>query len=286
MSSATKTRHRSAPPAKKAKLGQNFLIDFDAAQRIVDALGDISQSTVVEIGPGRGVITKLLAEKAAKLIAVELDRTLTAQLRMSFARKPHVEVLEADILHVDCDALVQGRGKQITTAPKGMPTKVARVVGNLPYYITSDILLKLFECHKNFDRIVIMVQREVAERIAAAPGSSEYGLLSATCQLFADVEMLFTLPPEAFSPAPKVHSTVLRMRVAPKWNELGVEVGPFITFLKLSFAQKRKTLANNLKEQFSGARVRESLLAAGASTDARAEALDLRCMSAIFKSLS
>ena len=286
MVAVAKAGNRSAPPAKKAKLGQNFLIDFNAAQRIVDALGDISQSTVVEIGPGRGVITKLLAEKAAKLIAVELDRTLTAQLRMNFARKPHVEILEADILRVDCDALVQGRGKQITTAPKDMPIKVARVVGNLPYYITSDILLKMFECHKNFDRIVIMVQREVAERIAAAPGTSEYGLLSATCQLFADVEILFTLPPEAFSPPPKVHSTVLRMRVAPKWNELGVAVEPFIAFLKMSFGQKRKTLANNLKDKFPTDSIRRSFADAGVSHDVRAEALDLPQMSAIFKSLS
>jgi 16S rRNA (adenine1518-N6/adenine1519-N6)-dimethyltransferase len=284
VATAVKPRHSS--PAKKPKLGQNFLIDFDAAQKIVDALGDISQSTVVEIGPGKGVITKLLAERAARLIAVELDRTLTAQLRMNFARKHHVEILEADVLKVDCESLVQGRAKQMTTAPQGMQKKVARVVGNLPYYITSDILLKLFECHTNFDRIVIMVQREVAERIAASPGSSEYGLLSATCQLFTDVERLFTLPPEAFNPPPKVHSTVLRMRVAPKWAELDVEAEPFIAFLKLSFGQKRKTLSNNLKERFSAECVRSSLASAGVAPDARAEALDLTHMAAIFKTLN
>jgi 16S rRNA (adenine1518-N6/adenine1519-N6)-dimethyltransferase len=284
VATAAKTRHPSTP-AKKPKLGQNFLIDFDAAQRIVDALGDISQSTVVEIGPGRGALTSLLADRAAKLIAVEFDRTLTAQLRMNFARKPHVEILEADILRIDCDSLVQGRAKQVTTAPQGIPVKVARVVGNLPYYITSDILLKLFECHKNFDRIVIMVQREVAQRVAAEPGSSDYGLLSATCQLFSDVEILFTLPPEAFSPPPKVHSSVLRMRVSPKWTSLGIEVEPFIAFLKLSFGQKRKTLANNLKERFPANKVRESLSTTGLNTDVRAEALSLPQMSAIFKSL-
>jgi 16S rRNA (adenine1518-N6/adenine1519-N6)-dimethyltransferase len=281
-----KTRQYAERPVKKAKLGQNFLKDATAAQRIVDALGDISQSTVVEIGPGRGAITKLLAEKAAKLIAVEIDRTLTAQLRMNYARNPRVEILEANILHVDCDSLVQGRGKQMTTAPQGMPVKVARVVGNLPYYITSDILLKLFECHRNFDRIVIMVQREVAVRIAAPPGSSDYGLLSATCQLFTDVENLFTLPPEAFSPAPKVHSTVLRMRVAPKWTDLGVEIEPFIAFLKLSFGQKRKTLPNNLKERFPSDKIRHALSSAGVKADVRAEALDLARMAAIFKGLN
>ena len=286
MATAAKIRHRSAPPAKKAKLGQNFLIDFDAAQKIVDALGDISQSTVVEIGPGKGVITKLLAERAAKLIAIELDRTLTAQLRMNFARQHHVEILEADVLKVDCDSLVQGRAKQITTAPQGMPKRVARVVGNLPYYITSDILLKLFECHTNFDRVVIMVQKEVADRIAASPGSSDYGLVSATCQLYADVELLFTLPPQAFSPPPKVHSTVLRMRITPKAADLGVNADAFIAFLKLCFGQKRKTLFNNLKDKFPAEDVRQAVSAAGASPDVRAEALDLKCMARVFQRLS
>src|SRR4051812_31717919 len=111
----------------------------------------------------------------------------------------------------------------MTTAPQDMPQRVASVVVNLPYYITSDMLLKLFECHRNFDRIVIMVQKEVADRIAASPGSSDYGLLSATAALFTDVENLFTLPPNAFSPAPKVHSSVLRLRVAPKAAKLGVD---------------------------------------------------------------
>lgn len=287
MATAAKTRHRSANrPAKKAKLGQNFLIDATAAQRIVDALGDISDATVVEIGPGRGAITKLLAAKAKKLIAIELDRTLTAQLRMTYLRSHNVEIIEANILHMDCDALVQGRAKQVTTAPQDTPTKIAHVVGNLPYYITSDILLKLFECHRNFDKIVIMVQREVADRIAADPGSSDYGLLSATAQLFTDVENLFTLPPEAFSPPPKVHSTVLRLRVAPKACELGVVPAPFIGFLKLAFGQKRKTLINNLKDKFEAKRVREELHGGGLSESVRAEAIGLEQMASLFKSLT
>src|SRR6185312_2412937 len=106
------TRQRSENrPAKKARLGQNFLTDIAAAQRIVDALGDIANSTVVEIGPGRGAITKLLASKAQRLIAIELDRTLAAQLRMAYTKQPHVEIIEADVLHIDCDSLVQGRSK-------------------------------------------------------------------------------------------------------------------------------------------------------------------------------
>ena len=122
-----------------------------------------------------------------------------------------------------------------------------RVVGNLPYFITSDILLRLFEFRQYFETIVLMVQREVAERLAATPGRSEYGLLSATAQLYARVEKLFTLPPDAFSPPPKVESTVVRLRMAPKIDSLGVPEAGFINFLKLAFGQKRKTLWNNLK---------------------------------------
>jgi 16S rRNA (adenine1518-N6/adenine1519-N6)-dimethyltransferase len=286
VAATAKSRHRSADrPTKKPKLGQNFLVDIGAAQRIVDALGDISRCTVVEIGPGRGAITGLLASKAEKLIAVELDRTLAAQLRMAYLRKPHVEILEADILHIDCDSLVQGRSKQITTAPQEMPHKVARVVGNLPYYITSDILLKLFECHKNFDRIVIMVQKEVADRIAAESGTSDYGVLSATAQLFADVENLFTLPPEAFSPPPKVHSSVLRLRIAPKAAVLGVDEKGFIAFLRSLFAQKRKTLSNNLKPHFESAQITSAIRTTGLKADVRAEAVPLEQMAALYKSL-
>ena len=124
-------------------------------------------------------------------------------------------------------------------------------MGNLPYFITSDILLRLFEFRQYFETIVLMVQREVAERLAAAPGGSDYGLLSATAQLYARVEELFTLPPSAFSPPPKVESTVVRLRMASKLDSLRVPEAAFIDFLKLSFGQKRKTLSNNLRRNTS-----------------------------------
>lgn len=287
MATTAKTRHRSENrPAKKPRLGQNFLADDAAAQRIVDALGDISGSLVVEIGPGGGAITRLLAKKAGRLIAIELDRTLAAQLRMAHARDPRVEIIEANVLNVDFDSLVQGRSKQVSTAPQDIPLKVARVTGNLPYYITSDILLKLFECHRNFDRIVIMVQREVADRIAAEPGTRDYGLLSVTARLFSDIENLFTLPPDAFSPAPKVHSSVLRLRIAPKAADLGVETRAFIAFLKLAFGQKRKTLVNNLKERYESESIRGGLKRSNLPTDIRAEAVSLEKMAALFKALN
>jgi len=160
------------------------------------------------------------------------------------------------------------------------------VIGNLPYYVTSDIVLRLLEHHDLFEIMVIMVQREVADRIAAAPGTRDYGLLSATVQLFCQVERLFTLPPEAFSPPPEVHSTVLRLRVAPRLESLQVDPEAFIKFLKVSFAQKRKTLANNLKQSYPVAAISAALPRARLRPDVRAEAVPLEKMAALFKELT
>jgi 16S rRNA (adenine1518-N6/adenine1519-N6)-dimethyltransferase len=159
------------------------------------------------------------------------------------------------------------------------------LVGNLPYFITSDILLRLFEYRRYFRQMVIMVQREVAERISASPGTRDYGLLSATTQLYTKVEQLFTLPPGAFNPPPRVHSTVLRLTVAPQLEQLGVEEDEFIRFLKLSFAQKRKTLWNNLKSQYNSDVLRAALVDSGVKPNVRAEALPLDRTAALFRAL-
>jgi 16S rRNA (adenine1518-N6/adenine1519-N6)-dimethyltransferase len=158
-------------------------------------------------------------------------------------------------------------------------------VGNLPYYITSPILTQLFRFHDVITDIVIMVQQEVAERIAAKPGSRDYGLLSATAQLYAKVEKLFTLPPGAFTPPPKVHSTVLRLSIEPQVQKLKVAGPEFEEYLKLSFGQKRKTLANNLRERYSKEDVSNALEAAGVKPDARAEAIPLAKAAAVFRKL-
>jgi len=271
-------------PKQKPKLGQHFLVSDNAAMRMADALGDVSQSTVLEIGPGRGVITSLLAKRARRLIAVEIDRVLAAQLRLKFGMTQNVEVIEADILSIDFDSLF---GPKPGLGRPGMELKPnpVRVVGNLPYFITSDILLRLFDFARYFDMIVIMVQREVADRIAAPPGGSDYGLLSATAQLYAKVEKLFTLPPEAFEPAPKVHSTVLRLNLAPQIEKLGVAGDGFIGFLKLSFAQKRKTLWNNLKLRYDEAELRRAMTQARINPSARAETLSLKQSATLFRAL-
>ena len=271
-------------PQTKPKLGQHFLASEDVAARVVDALGDISQSTVLEIGPGRGIMTSLLAKRVRRLIAVELDRVLAAQLRLKFGMARNVEIIEGDVLAIDFDSLF---GPKPGLSQPGIDIKPqpVKVVGNLPYYITSDILLRLFQFSKYFDSIVIMVQREVAERIAAEPGGRDYGMLSATAQLYGRVENLFTLPPGAFVPPPKVHSSVLRITIDPQQERLGVAGDGFIDFLRLSFGQKRKTLWNNLKEKHEGAVLKRALAEAKVKATARAETLTLDESAAIYRSL-
>ena len=271
-------------PQTKPKLGQHFLASEDLAERVVDTLGDVSQDTVLGIGPGRGIMTSLLAKRVRRLIAVELDRVMAAQLRLKFGMARNVEVIEADILAIDFDSLF---GPKPGLSQPGIELKPqpVKVVGNLPYYITSDILLRLFKFSKYFDTIVIMVQREVADRIAAEPGGRDYGMLSATTRLYTRVENLFTLPPGAFVPPPKVHSTVLRLSVDPQQEKLEVSGDGFIDFLRLSFGQKRKTLWNNLKTKYDGAELKRALAEAKVKGTARAETLSLEQSAAIYRAL-
>jgi 16S rRNA (adenine1518-N6/adenine1519-N6)-dimethyltransferase len=271
-------------PQTKPKMGQHFLASEDLAARVVDTLGNVSQSTVLEIGPGRGIMTSLLAKRARRLIAVELDRVLAAQLRLKFGMARNVEIIEADVLAIDFDSLF-GPKPGLSQPGIDLKPQPVKVVGNLPYYITSDILLRLFEFSKYFDSIVIMVQREVADRIAAEPGGRDYGVLSATAQLYARVENLFTLPPGAFVPPPKVHSSVLRLTIDPQQEKLGVAGDGFIDFLRLSFGQKRKTLWNNLKTKYEGAELKRALAEAKVKPTARAETLTLEESAAIYSAL-
>ena len=269
---------QSSRPKRKPKLGQNFLVDAGAARRIVDALGDISHSLVIEIGPGRGALTKLLAQHAGFLIAAELDRDLAQALQQEFHDRRNVNIVEADFLSTSILGLLGS-----ISAPESGRVKV---VGNIPYYITSDILLRLFEQHEHIETVVLMVQKEVADRLVAEPQSRDYGLLTVTARLFTDVERLFTLPPSAFSPPPQVHSSVLRLRVSPKTERLSVNTRDFLNFCKLAFAQKRKTLFNNLRGVYDENSVRAALQKVGVHASARAEELSLNSLADIYKQLS
>jgi len=265
---------KQVPSRHKPKLGQNFLVSTTAPRAIVDALGDLSQATVLEIGPGTGVLTSLLAPRAKQLVAIELDPALAASLQHSFAGSS-IEILCQDILTVDLAQLAAQSGVRL------------QVVGNLPYYISSPILMHLFAHSAVIDRAVLMAQREVAERIVAPPGSSAYGLLSATTQMYATVENLFTLPPEAFAPQPEVHSTVFRLTTHSRFDELGVEPAGFLRFLRQVFALKRKTLANNLRASgYSPAVVDGALRQCAIDAQVRAEAVSLEAMACLFRTLT
>jgi 16S rRNA (adenine1518-N6/adenine1519-N6)-dimethyltransferase len=257
----------------KPKLGQNFLIDAQAVERIAASLGDLSGHTVVEIGPGAGAITGALAARASHVLAVELDSGLAAHLRTQFPTD-RVTVVEQDVLHFDFAAASAAAGEHLA------------VVGNLPYGITSQILLKLAASHASLDRAVLMVQREVADRITSSPGSRDYGLLSVTVQIYGPAQNLFTLPPESFSPPPDVHSTVFRWRFAPRFKELGLEEASFLPFVRKAIAQKRKTLANNLRAAgFAPSAITTALAQAGIDPQARAEALTVEAFAALWHSL-
>jgi len=270
------------PP--KSRLGQNFLRDPQAIRRIVAALGDCGDRSVVEIGPGKGAITRELAARAGKVLALEVDPELAARLSAEFsggvagqgsgAAVTNVQIEMVDVLSFDFAAASIAAGQRLMVA------------GNLPYYITSPILLKLAENADALDRAVLMVQREVADRVTAEPGSRDFGLLSVTVQLHGPVEQLFILPPSAFSPPPEVHSTVFRWRFAPRFAELEVDREPFLKFLRQIFALKRKTLANNLRAAGLDAAVAlEALSNAGIDSKARAESISIESLAALWKVL-
>jgi 16S rRNA (adenine1518-N6/adenine1519-N6)-dimethyltransferase len=263
---------KEAMPAKP-RLGQNFLNDTQAIERIAASLGDLAGRTVVEIGPGAGAITSALVSRAAHVIAVELDPGLAAHLRGQFSAEK-LTVHQQDVLAFDFAALAEQTGQKLL------------VFGNLPYYITSQIVLKLAASHASIDRAVLMIQREVAERITADPNSRDYGLLSVTAQLYGPATELFTLPPSAFSPPPDVHSTVFRWRFAPRFTELNVEEASFLPFVRKVFAQKRKTLANNLRAAgFSPDSIVAALSQAAIDSRARAEQLTIETLAALWHAL-
>lgn len=257
------------------KLGQNFLVDQAATLRIADALGDLHTRTVVEIGPGHGAITAHLATRCARLHCIEFDPGLARELQFRFRNDPHITIHHADILKTNLSTLAE-------------PGQTLDVIGNLPYYITSDILLHLFAAARAglLHRAVLMTQREVAERIAATPGHSEYGALSAVTQLHATVTELFTLPPQAFNPPPEVHSTVFRLDFVPRFDQLGVDFEGFNRFLRGTFAQKRKTLTNNLRAAGYTSAELTAAWPPNIPAQARAEAVSLEDLATLYRGLS
>jgi 16S rRNA (adenine1518-N6/adenine1519-N6)-dimethyltransferase len=266
-------------PRAKKRLGQNFLADESYARRVVGALAPRADETVIEIGPGGGALTALLLEGAGRVVAVEFDRELAPLLRERFAGRENFKLVEADALGLDFCAAVA-------------PAVSARVVANLPYNISTAILQRLLEQRACVPELVLMLQREVVERITAPPGSSERGYLTVLVEAFCSAEALFDVPPGAFRPVPKVWSTVARLRVRESAVE-GSDERLFLRVVSAGFAQKRKTILNNLRsapedlralvERAGGAA--PLLEAAGIDPRRRAEALTLDEWAALTKTL-
>ena len=251
------------------KYGQNFLIEPGILNKIVAAAEVGAEDCVLEIGPGIGTMTQYLAEQAGAVLAVEIDRALIPILEDTLADYPNVTVLNEDILKVDVDRLAQERNG-------GRPFKV---VANLPYYITTPILMRLFESHAPVSDITVMVQTEVAWRMQAGPGTKDYGALSLAVQYYSRPEIVTHVPPECFMPRPNVGSTVIRLR---RYEKPPVEVrdaGFLFALIRAAFNQRRKTLANSLNNAAGLQVTREEAAAAlcemGLPVNIRGEALTL-----------
>jgi len=252
-------RGRGPNPPVLKRFGQHFLNDQRVLAQIVDALELTGTETVVEIGPGRGALTRHLLGRARRLVLIELDRALAANLREEFAGDSTVEVVEADVLKADIAGLAGG--------PYAL-------VGNVPYYITTPIIFHALEAPMP-SRAVFLVQKEVAERMAANADDEEYGALSVTIQALTEAELLLHVPPSAFSPAPKVHSAVVRLR--PKAAPLvPPETAPgFQAFVQSFFGMRRKQLGTIVRalEGVSTDHAREILDAGGWNPQSRPETL-------------
>ncbi len=268
-SPAVVNRIRDRYDLKPSKsLGQNFITDGNIVSKIVDGAGITEEDLVIEIGPGIGVLTSVLAERAAFVAAVELDKRLIPVLEETLMEYSNVRVINADILKTDLHRLVR------TCREEGLFTGKVRVIGNLPYYITTPIIMKLLEEQVPADSITVMMQKEVADRIRSAPGSRTYGAISVAVQYYCRVEKVTDVPKEAFIPRPKVASTVLNLEPLEEKIEVADEK-MFLRCVKAGFAQRRKTLLNSLSAGggMDKDRVRKILEAAGIDPGRRAETL-------------
>ena len=259
------------------RLGQHFLVDTAWRGRVIHALGIEAGEAWIEIGAGRGEMTAEIARRAGRVFAIEKDPPLAHHLRRLMAEAPNLKLLQADILKVDLAAL-------ISEAQEAAGGARVSVYGSLPYYITSPILHRLFPHAARLAGIHVIIQREVAERLVAQPGTRDYGYLSVATQFYTQPEIALTIPPGAFRPPPRVTSSLVRMRAPGAGAQLGVaDAQEFLGFAQACFAQKRKKLLNNLQALAPRAQALEWLAAAAAPPGARAEQLTLEQLASVWK---
>lgn len=262
------------------RFGQNFLIDSNVLQKIVDCAGVTEDDCVLEIGPGIGTMTQYLAESAGEVVAVEIDKALIPILEDTLSSYSNVVIINEDILKVDIDGLVREKNQ-------GRPIKV---VANLPYYITTPIIMKLFESHVPLKSITVMVQKEVADRMQVGPGSKDYGALSLAVQYYARPEIVALVSPSCFIPKPGVGSAVIRL---DKYETPPVDVQDerlLFSLIRAAFNQRRKTLANSISNVgelgFTREEIVEALTALRLSPTVRGEALTLEQFAEVTNFLS
>lgn len=255
--------HKNFKPTKK--LGQNFLIDQNIADKIID-ISHAKGENVLEIGPGTGALTLKLSYTAHRLVAVELDNALCDRLKKMYLGKTNVEIVKADIMKIDIDKLMNA-------ASSGDAAGFI-VVANIPYYITTPIIMKLLENRSNLKRLVIMVQREVAERIVAPPGGKDYGALSVAVQYYADPRIELNVSKKSFYPVPKVDSSVVRMDIRPV-PKVMTDERLFFKIVRAAFSGRRKMLLNALSTGLSMDKniIKKVLASSGINGERRGETL-------------
>lgn len=227
-------KDKGAEPYPSKRLGQHFLRDQRTIQRIIDALAPNANETIIEIGPGTGALTSVLVERAGRVIAVEFDNKLTPLLTERFAEFPNFNLVMGDALTTDfCTAI--------------LPARKARLVANLPYNISTAILQKLISQRECLDEMVLMLQREVVERVLAPAGTTDRGFISVLVEAYCETEKLFDVAPGAFRPPPKVWSSVMRLKFRPRIGTDLEDTDLLWATVSAGFAQKRKTILNNLR---------------------------------------
>ena len=257
--------NRDVTRTRRPRLGQHFLTSESIRQRIAESITLRADDLVLEIGPGRGAMTELLAARGRRVVATELDAALAKQLAENLKDNTKIEIVRGDILATDLSSLCQRNGFER-----------CMVFGNLPYYITSPILHHLFDQAASIRAMALLVQREVADRLTAKPGSRDYGYLTVLAQLYGEPRIVLNVPPGAFSPPPKVQSALVQFTMRPKFPAWSApEHKRFLDFVKSCFAQKRKNLLNNLARQYGREKVLAYLATSQLTSSARAEELTI-----------
>lgn len=248
------------PPRPNKRLGQHFLIDRNIVRKIVATASLTPEDTVLEIGPGHGILTRPLSERARRVFAIELDRSLEPALQTALAGRTNVEIQFGDALKYPYESLPPG----------------TVVVANLPYHISSPLLFRLLEAHDRFDRLVVMLQTEVARRLVARPGTKDYGVLSVLTQFRAEPSLAFSVPASCFRPRPAVNSTVVVLRIRRASPVSVTDEALFVRVVRAAFAHRRKTLFNSLRDEgIPAVRVVSAMERAGIAPTRRAESLTI-----------